>query len=69
MQPFCQRLHVPCAFLRMILVALIVSAVARYQGGSALLCVATFALAMIVLQVLYFCGVLIAVWLEAHRRD
>lgn len=69
MQSLCQRLYVPCAFLRMILVAIIVSAAVRYQGGSFGLCVAAFAISMIVLQALYFAFVVFAIWLESIRRD
>lgn len=69
MQDICRRLHVPCVFLRMFLMTLIVAGAALYSGYTVLTTIAVVAVSLILMQLVYFAIVLLAVWSEARTRD
>lgn len=69
MQKLCSQLRVPCAFLRMIVIAIIVGVVAHYYAYGIGACFGLALLSLLVMQVVYFLFVLLAVWQEKRSRQ
>jgi hypothetical protein len=68
MEPLCQRLGVPCAFLRMIIMAVLTGGFAYYYGYNGWFSAGVGVASLVFMQVGYFVAVLYMVHEEKKRR-
>lgn len=68
MEPLCHRLRVPCVFLRMVVMCLLVGIVARLHGYSVGFSFVIGVAALVLMQAGYFAGLLYLICQEKKRR-
>jgi hypothetical protein len=68
MEPLCQRLRVPCAFLRMIVMSAFMGVVAYYYGYGGWFSLGLGTASFVLMQIGYFGAILYMVFVEKKRR-